>query len=239
MSEAHDIAFLDDITLRPPPRFTKERADAVYGDAFRRAMEFITCQPMPDPVGDVLEFGTLNGYTARKLAELMRELGHLGKLYLFDSFEGMPEAAHPIDLASYEIRQGAWRAGTPRLRVSGAEVNIGFWLSDILTTERVMIVPGWFNETLKRWFPHLMPPSIVHIDCDLFESTATVLDALQEHGLYRQGTVFLFDDWNCGRGSNAFGERRAVIESPFWHERLEPWFSYGWGGQSFIFQEMV
>ena len=97
----------NDPTLLPPPKYTKARADVVYDEPFRCAMEFVTYQRIP---GDVLEFGTLNGYTARKLAELMAELGHPGRLMLFDSFQGMPSVPEQgLDLNSYEIRAGAWQ----------------------------------------------------------------------------------------------------------------------------------
>lgn len=221
----------DDPTLLPPPKYTKQRADLVYGEAFRRVMEFVCCQPRHNPVGDVLEFGTLNGYTARKLAELMWELEHPGKLWCFDSFEGMPPATHEIDRASYEIQAGAWQPGTPRIRIPGVEVAIGHALADILTTDRVMLVLGWYEDTVARWFPQMLPPSIVHIDCDLYASTMTVLEWLKRHNLIRDGLVLLFDDWQSGRGNPNMGERAALRDSGI---NAEPWFSYGWSALATI-----
>src|SRR5262245_14107758 len=61
----------DDPTVRPPPSYaTKGRADLVYGEAFRRCMEYLASTRMK---GDILEFGTFQGYTARVLATLMEE----------------------------------------------------------------------------------------------------------------------------------------------------------------------
>lgn len=219
----NDAGILDP-TLLPPPSYTKARADQVYGDAFRRAVEFAALQRIP---GDVLEFGTLNGYTARKLAELMVEVGHPGRLYLFDSFEGMPDATSWVDRQSYEIRAGAWQPGTPKARIDGVERLIESSLSAMLDG-RLEIVKGWYSDTLGRW--PVRPPSIVHIDCDLYESCSTIIKKLNT--LLQDGLILLFDDWNSGRGNVRYGERAAMFD----HFRgdFEYWFSYGWHGQAFI-----
>lgn len=215
---------MSEITRIPPPKYTLKRADFIYGEAFRRAVEYVVNQSMP---GDVLEFGTLNGFTGRKLAEIMVELEHPGKLHLFDSFEGMPEATG-IDLVSYEVRGGAWKPGTPRLRVPDADVLIRDELSVILPN-RLSVVKGWFADTMQYLPDHA--PSIVHIDCDMYESAVTVLKALADRMLVQQGMIIMFDDWNSGRASNQLGERAAFAQAFLGQEK---WFSYGWSGQAFI-----
>src|SRR5689334_11237539 len=59
-----------DPTLLPPPSYTRERADRIYGEAFRRAFEYLSETRVE---GDVLEFGTYRGYSARLLACMIRE----------------------------------------------------------------------------------------------------------------------------------------------------------------------
>jgi hypothetical protein len=55
-----------------------------------------------------------------------------------------------------------------------------------------MIVPGWFEDTLPKFpFP---PLSLVHVDCDLYSSTVTVLDAVLPH--ISRGTIFVFDEYH-------------------------------------------
>lgn len=227
----------NDPTIQPPPCYTVARAAEVYGDAFRRAMEYVTLVKVP---GDIVEFGTLNGYTARWLAELMRELGNPAQLRLFDSFEGFPQMGE-VDTASHEGVSGDWAPGipVPHLGKEKTPALIKAVLSSILPAqlpeERVVVEVGWYEETLKRLPPEA--PALVHIDCDLYESTLTVLKALP----LQDGMVLLFDDWNNGRASWKLGERRAFDE---WCEGLiedgtspwtwEAWFSYGWHGQAFI-----
>ena len=52
--------------------------------------------------------------------------------------------------------------------------------------------------------------AIVHLDCDLYISTKQVLDGLDRHGVMQDGTVLMFDDWNCHRANPAFGQRGAL-----------------------------
>jgi O-methyltransferase len=218
----------DDVTQLPPPCYSRERADQVYGEAFLRAMEFVSYQRLP---GDVLEFGTWNGYTARILATLMAQGKRNDYLYLFDSFEGFPDPEGSVDKGSYEWRSGAWGPGGTR-SLPDAAVMIRAALECVFSGH-VKIVKGWYKDTML----HLpdKPPALVHIDCDLYDSTLTVLEALEERKLYQQGMIVMFDDWNCGRASARLGQRRAVRERNLWDRCLEPWHSYGWGGQAFIF----
>lgn len=219
---------VDDPTLLPPPSYSKERADWIYGTAFFRAMEFVVYQRIP---GDVLEFGTYNGYTARVLAEQMKAIGHPGKLMLFDSFgPGMPQVENDIDSKCPEMASGAWAAGMTRPISQDVERLIHRALSCVLPG-RVETVKGWYQDTVSR-IPD-EPPSIVHIDCDLYASTLTVLRALKDRSLLQQGMILLFDDWNNGLASYKFGERAATAEVGI---GMEPWFSYGWQSQAFIVQ---
>src|ERR1700730_4539949 len=74
--------------------------------------------------GDIAEFGTMGGFSARTLAmamvfDLQRQpLGRSAsgenpfrKLRLFDSFEGLPEITSPIDQMSPHVVSGAWAKG--------------------------------------------------------------------------------------------------------------------------------
>jgi hypothetical protein len=55
----------------------------------------------------------------------------------------------------------------------------------------------------------------VHLDCDLYSSTAEVLEYLFVHRHVAEGSVVFFDDWNCNRASPQMGQRRA------WREAVE------------------
>jgi hypothetical protein len=78
--------------------------------------------------------------------------------------------------------------------------------------------------------------SVAHIDCDLYQSTVEVLEGLHRGSCLQDGTILLFDDWNCNKANPNFDERRAFRE--FLENQNEfsvtPWFTYGWYGAAYI-----
>ena len=226
---------LIDPTILPPPSYTRERADAVYGDALRRAVEFVTRSGVP---GDVLEFGTLLGYTARWLAGLMREYGLAGSLWLYDSFEGLPEISAEQDLASYEVDASrAWFKGAMRV-APNIDRRIRSVLSRVIPADSLHVVKGFFEETVAENLPG-GKAAIVHVDCDLYASAKYVLETLVRAGKLQDGTVLILDDFNCNRANPRMGERLALAEvfGPQSRYSTSPWFSYGWHGQSLLVHE--
>jgi methyltransferase family protein len=131
----------------------------------------------------VCEFGVWQGRTITALARLFPER----TIYGFDAFQGLPEP---------------WRDGYPR----------GIFHLPRLprVPPNVRLVRGWFHETLPT-FLHNTPGQVafLHIDCDLYSSAKTVLDALR--GRLAQGSVILFDEFFNYPGWRA-GEYRAWTE---------------------------
>ena len=75
--------------------------------------------------------------------------------------------------------------------------------------------------------------SVIHIDSDLYQSAIEALRLCKN--MIQQGTVVMFDDYNCFAASNNQGERRALKE--FSEETgiiFEPWFAYRNAGQVFL-----
>jgi predicted O-methyltransferase YrrM len=116
--------------------------------------------------GLALEFGVFSGKTLRVIADARKD----GRVYGFDSFEGLPEA---------------WRAGFP----AGA-----FATGTIPETPGAELVVGWFDATLPQFLvDHTDPVDFVHVDCDLYSSTKTVLDLIGRR--LRPGSVLIFDEY--------------------------------------------
>ena len=221
-----------DPTLLPPLGYTRPRADVVYGEAFRRCIEYITGTGIQ---GHILEFGTLRGYTARLMATLMQQFRYPGALYLYDSFEGLPEITSPVDQASYEVRiNKVWFQGSMALEEEMPD-RIFRVLSKIVPPEQIHITKGFFEETLATALP-AGKAALIHVDCDMYTSTVTVLEQLLKQDLLQDGCVLLFDDYNCNRANPAMGERRAFAEVFGAQERFSysPFFPYGWHGQAFF-----
>lgn len=182
--------------------------------------------------GDYFEFGVASGRSAVSAIRAARLYGWNApsRFHLFDSFQGLP-ALDGLDAASEQFKEGDFAYS--RASVIEHLERRGVW-----NPARIQFYEGWFSDTLTGWLQSSFPAgsaAIVHIDCDLYESTRQVLDFVTP--LLQPGTLVLFDDWNCFRGSNAQGERRAVLE---WIGRedvpwsLEHYVSYGWSGAGFI-----
>jgi tetratricopeptide (TPR) repeat protein len=116
--------------------------------------------------GLVLEFGVRFGNTIRQLAGLTPQ-----KIYGFDSFEGLPEVWHHEPKGSYTTR-----GEIPKV------------------PENVELIAGWFNDTLPGFLEnHSGPVRLINVDCDIYSSTKTVLDALAPRII--AGSVIVFDEY--------------------------------------------
>jgi Methyltransferase domain len=118
--------------------------------------------------GDVFEFGVASGDSFLTFLERCPER----QVYGFDSWEGLPEQW-------WTRPKGTFAAAPPEF-----------------TNANGHLVKGCFNETAPPFFRdyrgHI---AILHIDCDLYSSTATAL----QHAIpcCGPGTVVLFDEyWN-------------------------------------------
>jgi O-methyltransferase len=227
--------FPQDYSALPPATYTRMRAVETWGRMFKTVFDFISACRM---AGDVYEFGTCNGYTARHLATAMvaSGLAATSRLHLFDTFTGFPELTSAIDKASYEIKAG-WDAGG-NAAVPGAAERVGRMLGMLLPQDGFTINVGTFADTLTPATAH-RPAALIHVDCDLYESTKVVLDRMLDFGMIQDGTVLVFDDFNCARANSEFGERRAMHEAFDANPRFscEAWFPYGWHGQVCIVHE--
>lgn len=188
-----------------------------------------------DVEGDIAEFGTMTGRTARVISETLSKFdsnsGAKKKIHLFDSFMGLPEAESNIDIDSPHVKSGVWSMGTCR-GVSKSELRN--MCEKFLSADRVVIYDGWFKDTLRAISPETKY-SMVHIDSDLYQSAIEVLSYLFEKRVIQDGTVLFFDDYNCNGSSPDFGERKA------WEETIKRFSvhytdcgEYGWAGRKFI-----
>ena len=227
--------FKDDRSVAAPATYSPMRAVETWSRMFNTVFDFIYASRIE---GDIYEFGTYNGYTARHLALAMtaNDRSAATRLHLFDTFTGFPELTSAIDRTSYEVQAG-WDAGGCAA-VPGAAERIRKMLSMLLPPERFTINVGTFADTLTAATAH-RPAALIHVDCDLYESTKIVLDRMLDFGTIQDGTVLVFDDFNCARANPEFGERRAMHETFDAHPRFscEPWFPYGWHGQVCVVHE--
>lgn len=223
----------DSITCKAPlGHHSPLRARYIYKDSFYVAVDYLISNNI---LGPVLEFGTRSGFTSRCLGEVMAERNYPGKLYLFDSFEGLPEITSRVDLYSPEVRdQKVWFKGAMAMPADTVEL-IARDLQKFMQPYQFEIVKGFFADTMPMALPQ-EPAALIHLDCDLYQSTIEVLNALNERNLLQNGSVIMLDDYNTSKADPNMGERRALSDFLRGNKAfsVSPFMSYGWHGQAFI-----
>lgn len=157
--------------------------------------------------GDYLEFGVYQGesfVTAYKFSKDYYGLKSMN-FYAFDSFQGQPPLSG-VDAEGFQhFRQGQYYCSLDDFKKIIAKKG--------LDQKRVIIVPGWYKDTLNEETKKKLPlkkAAIVMVDCDLYESTVAVLDFIIDY--LQDGTILIFDAWFCFRGNPNRGEHRAFQE---------------------------
>ncbi|MEG4272831.1 MULTISPECIES: TylF/MycF/NovP-related O-methyltransferase, partial [unclassified Microcoleus] len=193
-----------------------------------------------DVEGDIAEFGTMFGNTAKFLAfalsrndsnyNITLKLSQM-KLHLFDSFQGLPYSEAQPDQDSPHVKTGVWGPGTCK---GSSQEQVLKICKQYLPESRIRIYEGWFKDTLSQ-IPTQTKFSMIHIDSDLYQSAIEVLDACFGRKFVQEGTVIFFDDWNCNRASPKFGERRAWQEiQEKYAVKFSNWGIYSTGGYRII-----
>jgi predicted O-methyltransferase YrrM len=164
--------------------------------------------------GDVIECGIFRGVTSVLMAKLLDIRGSDKKLFLFDSFQGLPEPDRRVD-ASLRFQKGGWTA-------TRAEVEA--LLANYKVLQRCVIFEGWFSATL----PQLRDDQqfcFAYIDADLYASTRDCLIQLWKR--MPQNSVAVFDDYHHPSG----GVRKALDE---WVRESGELIHVGPASQSFV-----
>ena len=116
--------------------------------------------------GDIFEFGVSAGESFLYFVEHCPDR----QVYGFDSFEGLPEDW-------WSRPKGTFAAAAPQL-----------------TRTNGHLVKGWFDQSVPEFFSRWTGRiALLHIDCDLYSSTATAFQYAIE--FCAPGTVVLFDEY--------------------------------------------
>jgi O-methyltransferase len=140
--------------------------------------------------GSYVECGVARGGSAGVVGKAVE--GFWRELWLFDSWEGLPEPAD-VDL-SYLGQPG--EEGMARTSQSEAEELLFKRLH--LHRSRVHLVRGWFRDTIPPRLAQISPIALLHLDNDWFESTDFCLRHL--YGFVSPGGYVVVDDYEYWRG---------------------------------------
>jgi hypothetical protein len=157
-----------------------------------RALRYVVKQGI---AGDVVECGCARGGSAALMALTLRQLGSQRKLWLFDTFEGLPApSTEDPDFEIADLFTGTCVGTLGEVRKLFDRLNIA---------EDVRFVKGLFQETLPS--TPVSRIAVLHIDGDWYESVKVCLDSLYDKVV--PGGVIQLDDYGYWQGA-----RKAVEE---------------------------
>lgn len=128
-----------------------------------------------DKYEHVLEFGVYTGGSITKIHNQLKDKPY--KIFGFDSFEGLPENWENTPCTKGFFSTG----GVPPV-----------------LPESIKLFVGWFDQTIPEYLKIAQSIALLHVDCDLYSSTKTVLYSLHEY--IKPGTLIVFDEW-CYNGN--------------------------------------
>lgn len=129
--------------------------------------------------GDVVEFGCYVGESAKKLRRMLNLHNSNKNLYVYDSFEGLPEPK------LYEF----WKQGALK---TNENILINNFINNNLTVP--YIHKGWFKEIPEDKIPQKI--CFAFLDGDLYDSIYDSLDKIYNKLSY--GAVVCFHDYERG-----------------------------------------
>jgi len=151
---------------------------------FRTVLTALKCCPSKTTEGFICEFGIWKGASLSILCKIFSDR----TVHAFDSFEGLPRR---------------WRH-----HLKG-EYKVG--MHEVKVPKNAVIHKGWFVDTIEPFADAIGDDqiSVMHIDCDLYESTKTVLFGLNSS--IHKGTIIMFDKYFGSKDTNDH-EYKAFME---------------------------
>ena len=187
-------------------KYLKEiKTDSVYGPVHKKYSEFsmvtrrdyIDCLKLvskfKDVNGSVIECGVWRGGMIAGIAEV---LGNNRNYYLFDSFEGLPDAKE-ID-GETAIAWQADKESAIYYDNCKAEME---WAQKAMTLANVQdktsFIKGWFDDTVPQ-FKNDEPIAVLRLDGDWYDSTMVCLEHLFPKVI--PGGLIILDDYYAWDG---------------------------------------
>lgn len=180
-------------------------------------------------VGDYFEFGLFRGRTFLHAAQTCQRMGLSDvHCYGFDSFQGLPPV-EGVDVADGRFFEGQFACSRQEV-----EQNL---TAHGLDWSRATLIEGFFDDTLTPEFKASLPrrrAGVVLLDCDLYASTITALEWLED--MLLDGAILLFDDWYSYGENEELGQQRALGEFLEKHPRwtAQPLWEFERHGKTFM-----
>lgn len=178
---------------------------ANYREYFLEVLPLVNHRP-----GSLVECGFGGGKTANLFIDLIADgLIRKRSVHLYDSFEGFPLPSEE-DKSKRNPQKGEWarpieKALDVKARAATLEIPVS-------------VNKGFFEDTTKDYSGSAI--TILHIDCDLYQSYKTVLETLYDK--VNPGGLIMFDEY--GEGTKWPGAVKAIDE--FFQDKNVEFFKY-------------
>ena len=188
-----DVALLRDVTP-----YTMTSPDAVY--VLRDAVRYVVANEVP---GSIVECGVWRGGSMLTVARTLLELGRSDiDLWLYDTFEGMPEPSARdvrVDGApAAALLAAEERTDESRLWARASIEDVQRVMRSVpYPPERVRLVQGMVESTIPAQAPESI--SLLRLDTDWYEPTRHELVHLYPR--LSDGAVLIIDDYGWWRGA--------------------------------------
>ena len=157
--------------------------------------------------GDLIECGVWRGGCTIFMKGLLDSLGdETRKVWVADSFRGLPKPTHEEDLGLDLSREKI-----PHLAINRDDVEDAFRNYDLLD-KRVCFLEGWFKDTLSAAPINCL--AVLRLDGDLYESTMDSLVALYDK--VSVGGYIIIDDYYipaCRKAVHDFRADRRIDDN--------------------------
>ena len=154
----------EDLIFREAATASRDRG-SLLSDHKLANLYLIIRYAMPEDATCIFEFGSYMGGSAVFMATILKRLGRPGKVFAFDTFAGMPETDPVRDLHRAGDFADAQYDGLVR------------YIADNGLADHVALVKGLFSATLPAVLSAGNRPSLLHIDCDIYEPVKYTINA--------------------------------------------------------------
>ncbi len=169
--------------------------------------------------GAFVECGVWRGGCSAVMAFIAEKAKSNRKIWLFDSFEGLPE---PIEKDGIQAKEYARNKTSGKLSTINQcvgpleDVEEIFFSKLKINKDNVEIKKGWFQDTLPEEKNKVGPIAILRLDGDWYESTKCCLDNLYDKVIY--GGHIVIDDYGYWEGA------RVAVDEFLTERKVKPDF---------------
>jgi macrocin-O-methyltransferase TylF-like protien len=154
--------------------------------------------------GAFIECGVARGGSAALMARVAQRCGNRRDVWLFDSYEGLPEPS------SEDFADGVTGEHTQEMPAGsclGTKEEVSWLLFEKfrLDTGRVRMVKGWFEDTLHTHTVEIPEVALLRVDADWYDSVRLCMEIFFDR--VSPGGAVIIDDYET-----CFGAKRAVDE---------------------------